>query len=539
MADAGEQTRTGTSGATARIGEVDERFSGVHRWTLAAIVGASLAGLAPGMVRSLWIDDIYRTFSTWVSDERWWSWVLRDAHNPLYNVFMRGWIRVFGDGEIAVRVPSALAAYATAAALVLWTRRRFGPWTAVGAGGLFLLNPMVLLHATMAKNNLWTVFLAFATVVSMDLLRERPSRRLLVLGVTVTTLALYTDWATLVLIGPAWVVLVGSVLRRGARTEGLSRWTIALVVGVPLVLIAPLAAHKLGHPESLHRWYLRPFDLVELWHLVFNWLLWGNAIVPEAEHRDLITLAGTIVGLPLLLCGARRAASSASGRLVIVCVALPLAAMLGISWMQGTLGGEQAGHLYQERNLLPVLPMLAVLVAAGGVATRSPATVTQGGSARRVSRLGRARVGLLGVLLAANALGTGLMWTVHAEAEVSSWPRADFRGMARVVADRAAQQEGKTLLISVPMAMPMRYYLRDRIDAPGVVIRHPSPPTTLRDVDRLTRRTGATEVLLLVETPLQSERWLGRTSIEHRWRFEERARFGGLTLYRLDPREPG
>lgn len=508
-----------TGGIAPAEGAGTPRLAPAERWAVAALVVLSACAYLPGLLAPLWIDDVLRTFSSHVALPERMQWLLGDAHNPLYNLFMLGWIHAFGDSEVSIRLPTVIAAYATGAVLFCWSRSRFGPAVAMVATWLFMLNPAQILHATMAKNNLFTVFFALVAMVAVDLLRREPKHRWTILAVAAGALALYTDWGTLVLLGPAWAMLAFSVRRTPPCAMRLDPKLVLLVVGLPLAAVLPLLLYKLDQTEAFTRPYLRHFDLVELWTLLFNWMLWGNALLPSPDDRLIITALGTALAAPLLVAGVGRLARGASGRLVLVALVAPLAALLVVSALIDARFADRGWYLYQPRNLLPLLAVLPVVLACGGLALR-PAW------------LGR---GLLGVLLAANAAGCVLIWTVHAHERVVYWPRRDFRAIARAVATVAEGSSEPVVIVCVPPAGPLRYYLRG---ASGVHIeRVAQPPTGVRHINRFSARHGVGRLYLLVIDEEQEHWRLRRGRIAGQWDMEPLVRSTGLTLIALSPRE--
>src|SRR5262245_29050627 len=120
-------------------------------WLPAALV-VSLAARISGLTESLWYDEALRTRQS-LSGDRLMRLLLHDVHNPLYNAFMAGWIRVFGDSEVSIRLPSLLAAYGAALILWWWSRLRFGRCVADLALVWTVLSPVHWWYSTEAKNN--------------------------------------------------------------------------------------------------------------------------------------------------------------------------------------------------------------------------------------------------------------------------------------------------------------------------------------------------------------------------------------------------
>ncbi len=296
-----------------------------------ALCAAFLIGIAlllPGLFAPLWIDDVLRTFSTSVDAARWWTWLIEDVHNPLYNVFMRGWIHVFGDSLVSIRVPTAFASLLVALCGSLWAGHRFGGWVGVCFATLLLVNPAFILHATMAKNNMFSVLFATLALICFDLGRHAQrvggssAHRWLVPAVVASVLGLYTDWSVLYVLLPLWLAMGVSNARRRdwpALRTLLFAITIVAAASVPLILL------KVSQAGELERAYLRHFSLSELWHLLANWMLWGNALLPAPEGRTLIAVFGLFIAGPLFLRGTIELWRTDTGRTLLAVFLLPLA----------------------------------------------------------------------------------------------------------------------------------------------------------------------------------------------------------------------
>ncbi|HYC77118.1 MAG TPA: glycosyltransferase family 39 protein, partial [Planctomycetota bacterium] len=76
---------------------------------------------------------------------------LADGHPPLWFVAMLPWVRAFGTGLTALRLPSALAGTATVALLFLFVRRRSPAWIAALAAALLALHGAHVFWSRLAR----------------------------------------------------------------------------------------------------------------------------------------------------------------------------------------------------------------------------------------------------------------------------------------------------------------------------------------------------------------------------------------------------
>jgi hypothetical protein len=103
--------RTGLLGSRSAFAQlrswVGGQISRVGRWYWILPVGLSFVVTAVGASRpTLWNDEL----ATWNAARRSWSqlWHLlgnEDLVIAPYYVFMHGWVRLFGDSELSLRMP--------------------------------------------------------------------------------------------------------------------------------------------------------------------------------------------------------------------------------------------------------------------------------------------------------------------------------------------------------------------------------------------------------------------------------------------------
>lgn len=294
-----------------------------HDGAVATLVGAAsaLIAVSGSWIPSLWGDEA----ATIMSARREWSSLVAlvgnvDAVHGLYYALMHGWIELAGASPLSVRLPSALAAGAAAAALYLLVRGRADRWVGLVAAGAFAVMPRVTHLATEARSMApATAIGAWLTLLLVRLL-DRPARPGwwiayaggLVLG---TYLFLYT--ALLIPVHAA--VVVHRTVRVRASPGGIAvpirgfllAWTIAVALAVPIGWLAFEQRHQIAFrgPQEV---VTAPSVLVAPWFMlpavaVVSWCLIAIAVAAGVAHRrdsewagrrDLLVLGGAWAVLP-------------------------------------------------------------------------------------------------------------------------------------------------------------------------------------------------------------------------------------------------
>jgi len=119
-----------------------------QRETRRAIAGVALLVLLGAVLRciqmtgqSLWLDEGWSLhFSDAASLDQTFSRILEhnggERYQPLYLLCLHGWIRVFGDSDLAIRFPSALFGTLLIPVVLLLGRELFDQATGTVAAGL-------------------------------------------------------------------------------------------------------------------------------------------------------------------------------------------------------------------------------------------------------------------------------------------------------------------------------------------------------------------------------------------------------------------
>ena len=420
------------------------------------LLGA-LAARLPNLDESLWNDEI--VYTRIMLESKSLSWVLfHDVHPPLYALIMLGWIRLFGDGEVAVRLPSLLFGLLSVA-MVFWLARRwFRNPVAYLAAILVALSPPHIWYSQENKTNMLVVFLS---VVAMYALWRAWTRNRWTGWLVFTAAAVLALWSHafnlfIVLSGLAWIAL--QCFRPDGRTR--IKGAIGATAGIAVGML-PLVYGFFREGGGLERGYLRPFTLPEVYKFVFIYLGHGNTLRNISPYAGLDALfqqpaylfavdafvaALVLLGFRALLKGRRNAPGSgdpaaatvrrATNELLAAWFVLPLVGLL--------LGSLVYPEIYVERSLLILLPPFCLLAAVGA--------------------LGFRRVAIQGILVAALLAFQGAAlyhyWVVKADRWTVYKQNPDWRG----VMDHLGRQRLRSASRVVPVLLTcpegaLLYYL--------------------------------------------------------------------------------
>lgn len=443
-----------------------------HPRTLALIAIALAIGLllrVPGMLQSLWLDEIFRTRLGLATDRLWWL-LFYDVHNPLYNALMWVWIRVAGDSEIAVRLPSLIASIALIALIWRWAAARFGVLAGSVAGLWLLVSPVAVWYSTEAKNNIFTVLFATAGVCLIDVAMRSRRTRDVALAAAACVLAVATDFQSLLVLAPAWIAVawfgaVGTYGRSGAPEPRFAARLIArlapllFVIASALAFLIPWTIFKSGHASELPRPYVGYLHWHEVLRLLIIWLPTGNAFPPIGRGWILNGAWIGLLVLPLLLAGLSRLGRTPAGVLALVGLFGPPLLMMAAHELLVVMGVKT--RLYQPRNLLVMLPWFAVALGVGAAAWREwqsrRAARIQSEASRSRSTISRIATPVIIAPLALALVSTILIRTTQSERETVITPNPDWRGLAEW------NREGTEVpIIANTMVLPLEYY------APGL-----------------------------------------------------------------------
>ncbi|MBP1240227.1 mannosyltransferase [Frigoribacterium sp. PvP120] len=213
------------------------------RWLDPVVAGlaALLVGVAAAWVPSYWSDE-----ATTLQAARLPLGALlefthqRDAVHTAYYVAMHAWTGLFGESTLSTRLPSALAAGAGAAGLLVLVRMLTTRTTAVLAAGIYAVLPRLTLEAAEARPYALTAALAvWATVLVLVASRRQSRWWWVAYGAGLAAcIAVFVPMASIVLVHGAFLLLAPAQRRRRGARHRLLGWSIS--TGAALLVTAPV-----------------------------------------------------------------------------------------------------------------------------------------------------------------------------------------------------------------------------------------------------------------------------------------------------------
>jgi uncharacterized membrane protein len=165
-------------------------------WSIVAatLVGALLRFFHLGHP-SLWIDEVFTWYAADVGAHMPWSHVLENVHGPLYTLILHSWAGVAGDGEWAMRFPSAVFGTLAVPSVAWLAGRWLGRSSAIPAAWLAAGSPFLVWYSQEARNYAMLIPCVALGAVAMLELRERLSARALVGFLASSSVGLLTNFS--------------------------------------------------------------------------------------------------------------------------------------------------------------------------------------------------------------------------------------------------------------------------------------------------------------------------------------------------------
>ncbi len=350
-----------------------------------ALAGVLASAFLP--TKSFWLDEAMSV--RYAGFERLPSVAFTDGGNfALYYLLLHGWLRL-GSSDGFVRALSVIAAVLAIPCVYLVGRRLFDARVGIFAAFLLATNAFFISYAQEARGyTLFVLLSLLSTFFFLDVL-ERRAWQPAVPYVVASTLMVY-DHLFGALVLAAHIMSALSVFRRQLPWTRLSFCYAAIAL-----LAAPLALEAYRHGTEGIAW-VPPLSLAALG---------GFFVAVSGGVLALLANAGaaTYAVLPARLpsaCASRASAVTA----VLIWIFVPVLAC--------ALFSLAVRPIFEARYLITVVPMLAILAAAG------------------LDRLSSrpALYGALALFALASVLGIGNAYSA---------PKEDWRGVAALIAARA------------------------------------------------------------------------------------------------------
>jgi 4-amino-4-deoxy-L-arabinose transferase-like glycosyltransferase len=428
-----------------------------RRWALvAAVAGLTAAAaairFAPLGVQSFHHDEVITvmrvipgSFGQMLHEVK-----TSESNPPLYYVLAWGWARAFGRDEWGIRSLSALVGTLTVLLGYPIGRQLASRRVGLVLTGLLAFNPMLIWYSQEARSYALLVF--FGALSFLFFLRALDTRRGrdLAFWAVASALALGSHYFAFFAVGieAVWLAVA---LR--------DRWKVVLpalaAVGAAGAALLPLIAAQ-ANPNHIG-WIEESSLGGRIFQTGVSFLIGetGHVIAepPRVRYAVLPAIGVGLAALTLLALGTRR---ERRGGAIGLVVGVGVLALAGIAALAGK-------DYVVERNLLPALVPLAVVVALG---------------------LGASRARLPGVLVAVALCAYWLSFDVYVT-QTPNLQRPDYRGVAGALGPARVPRA----IVSWRLAGdPLRWYLDDG------AMRWYGGGEAVREVDLVGKRTVAERV---------------------------------------------
>ncbi len=403
------------------------------------VTAAALALRLPLLGRALWFDEVCMSSQRIGTFEQWLATLYVDVHPPLFVSFMHFWARLFGDGELALRLPALLSGLA-AIPLVYWAGHRLvGDAAARWATVLLALSPAHIWYSAEARLYAPMVAQTLLLVGTFDRLldaQERARRGLLALHIAngFAMCFLHYYLAAFVLA----VAVLAPILARGFRppVRAIVGWHGAAFVVLGLFV---LGKRLLGKFETSQD-YLVALDLPRLASFLFDWCWNGNTIAPAGgTAASVAAYTHQGLGAGLVLLGLVATARTARTQPRILLVPLGMLLLPAFLLLCALVGYDRT---FLERSAIPTLPFVLLLAGAGLASLRGA--------------LGKVAAGATLAFAIAALVG---LWQLHATHWTVYKPNSDWRAAtAWLTREIDADGAGRLVFTSTPNPRPLSYY---------------------------------------------------------------------------------
>ena len=309
---------------------------------VAAVLGC-VAGLAAGVASGpLWLDEALSVEIARLPLAQLPDALRQDGSPPLYYLLLKGWMAVFGDGTVAVRLLSVVL---VPVALVLV--HRLGEHVAGRAGGraglvVLAALPWTMRYGSETRMYALVVVLVLAGALALRAVHVTGSRRAVAaLALCSAALLLTHYWSLFLLTAVGLVHLPALVRRRRAAVQVVLALALGALLFTPWVPSLLFQAAHTGAPWA---------DPVTPLELLRTPRYWGGGRVGTRT-------VFAVIAVPLAVVAVQRAGLARWGGAVVLLT-------LVLAWTTVALGGGA----YTGRYTAVVVPVVALLVGLGALA---------------------------------------------------------------------------------------------------------------------------------------------------------------------------
>ncbi|MGH3004066.1 MAG: glycosyltransferase family 39 protein [Gaiellaceae bacterium] len=274
---------------------------------------------------------------------------------PVYYVLAWTWAQGLGTGETGLRLLSALAGVATVPVAYAAGRTLTSHRIGVAAAAFVATSPYLVFYSQEARSYALLTLLSTTGVLCCARAIRSPAGRPLALWAAASITAIATHYFALF----PWIGETVALAVFGAPRRLLARWVGAVgLASVPLLLLARHQAAA-GHAS-----WIGASSLAQRLRVTAETFSLGATFKGSLPHSVLavcavfaLVIAATIAAAAVLLVRRatprERRAAEIFGLIAALSIAVPLAGALG------------PADYFIDKNLIPFLPLLALVLAAG------------------------------------------------------------------------------------------------------------------------------------------------------------------------------
>ena len=224
---------------------------------------------------SLWLDEGYSVSLAHSSLLEIINGTAADVHPPLYYFLLHYWMKLFGDSETAVRMPSVLIGVLSVTMIYLVGKRLFDQQVGLLAALLLAISSFHVQYSQEARMYGLLTLLTLSSMYCLIDLVENRSRISLIGYVLFTTLALYTQiYGMFVLAAQNLYVLSVFLLNRNRIKLKFWHW-IAVQLAIA-VLYIPWIPYLIKQVTHVQQGFWIPS--VNIWTLIWTFVGYAGSI---------------------------------------------------------------------------------------------------------------------------------------------------------------------------------------------------------------------------------------------------------------------
>jgi len=346
----------GSRGRLPRRGEPDtDRNSATL--ILAGLVVAGLA-LRLAVARGIWLDEAISIHQAHLSlHDLFRNLYYGDRQPPLYHLTLWLTIRMFGDGELAVRLPSLIAGTLVIPVLYELGRELYDRRTGLIAAAFAAVSPLLIWYSQEVRMyEFAALFGLLALLTQMRVIRHGTMLNWAAY-ILATAALLWSHYFGLLLIGVQQLVFVGVLIHRKHSDEPVRSLALgfaysAAVLVMQLVPLLVFAHHQYQVTSAAAGSPSGTYDYLSFYSVLANlaWSLWGYQ--PDATTVLLAAMWPLALLGSLVLLG--RGGSRQTMRLAAAAIAL-VVMLIVVSLFDRSY--------FEVRNFLLLVPLILLLIA--------------------------------------------------------------------------------------------------------------------------------------------------------------------------------